>query len=292
MTSTSLSPFKGIACVLAGGALLALNSAVVKFLVEDYTPGQIMSLRALFVFVVVAVFVWRGGGLRTLRIRSYKGQIARASTLAFTGFLMILSVDYLPLGDVFAINHASPVIMTALAVVFLGERVGWRRWSAVFAGFVGVLIMMRPTAAAFQAAAILPLLVAFGSAVRDIITRKLAATESSNATFFVTTVVIFLFGLALSLFSGWNPIDVADLWLFALAALFQGIAHFLMIEAFRFAEAKVIAPFKYATILWAMVMGFVFWGDVPDLWIIFGGSIVVASGLYILHRQRLRRALD
>lgn len=292
MTSTSLSPFRGIACVLAAGALLALNSAVVKFLVEDYTPGQIMSLRALFVFVVVAVFVWRGGGLRTLRIRSYKGQIARASTLAITGFLMILSVDYLPLGDVFAINHASPVIMTALAVVCLGERVGWRRWSAVSAGFLGVLIMMRPTAAAFQAAAILPLLVAFGSAIRDIITRKLAATESSNATFFVTTMVIFLSGLVLSLFSGWNPIEPVDLWLFALAALFQGIAHFLMIEAFRFAEAKVIAPFKYATILWAMVMGFVFWGDVPDLWIIVGGSIVVASGLYILHRQRLRRALD
>jgi drug/metabolite transporter (DMT)-like permease len=292
MTPTSLSPLKGIACVVTGGALLALNSAVVKFLVDDYTPGQIMALRALFVFVVVAVFVWRGGGLRTLRIRSYKGQIVRALTLAFTGFLMILSVDYLPLGDVFAINHASPVIMTALAVVFLGERVGWRRWSAVFAGFIGVLIMMRPTAAAFQAAAVLPLLVAFGSAVRDIITRKLAATESSNATFFVTTVVIFLSGLTLSLFSGWNPIKAADLWLFALAALFQGIAHFLMIEAFRFAEAKVIAPFKYATILWAMVMGFVFWGDVPDLWIIVGGSIVVASGLYILHRQRLRRALD
>lgn len=292
MTSTSLSPFRGIACVLAAGALLALNSAVVKFLVEDYTPGQIMSLRALFVFVVVAVFVWRGGGLRTLRIRSYKGQIARASTLAITGFLMILSVDYLPLGDVFAINHASPVIMTALAVVCLGERVGWRRWSAVSAGFLGVLIMMRPTAAAFQAAAILPLLVALGSAIRDIITRKLAATESSNATFFVTTMVIFLSGLVLSLFSGWNPIEPVDLWLFALAALFQGIAHFLMIEAFRFAEAKVIAPFKYATILWAMVMGFVFWGDLPDLWIIVGGSIVVASGLYILHRQRLRRALD
>lgn len=288
----SLSPFKGIACVVIGGALLALNSTVVKFLVVDYTPGQIMSLRALFVYVVVAAFVIRDGGLHTLRIRSYTGQTARALCLAFTTFLMILSVEKLPIGDVFAINHASPLIMTAMAVMFLGERVGWRRWAAVFTGFVGVLIMMRPTAAAFQVAALLPLLVAFGSALRDIITRKLAATESSTATFFVTTTIILLAGLALSIFSGWNPLKPADLWLFALAALFQGIAHFLMIEAFRFAEAKVIAPFKYATILWAMATGFIFWGDVPDTWIIVGGTIVVASGLYILHRQRLRRAID
>lgn len=288
----SLPPFKGIACVVIGGALLALNSTVVKFLVVDYTPGQIMSLRALFVYVVVAAFVIRDGGLHTLRIRSYTGQTARALCLAFTTFLMILSVEKLPIGDVFAINHASPLIMTAMAVMFLGERVGWRRWAAVFTGFVGVLIMMRPTAAAFQVAALLPLLVAFGSALRDIITRKLAATESSTATFFVTTTIILLAGLALSIFSGWNPLKPADLWLFALAALFQGIAHFLMIEAFRFAEAKVIAPFKYATILWAMATGFIFWGDVPDTWIIVGGTIVVASGLYILHRQRLRRAID
>jgi drug/metabolite transporter (DMT)-like permease len=133
-------------------------------------------------------------------------------------------------------------------------------------------------------------MVAFVSAVRDIITRRLAATDSSTATFFVTTTVILLAGLTLSAFSGWNPIRGEDVWLFALAAVFQGLGHFLTIEAFRLAEAKVVAPFKYATILWAMIIGFLFWGDVPDLWIITGGSIVVASGLYILHRQRLRRA--
>ena len=290
--SFSLSPFKGIACVIVGGALLALNSTVVKFLVEDYPPGQIMAVRAVFVFGVVACFVWRDGGLHTLRIRSYGGQISRALCLALTTCLMILSVERLPLGDVFAINHASPLIMTALAVFFLGERVGWRRWAAVFAGFVGVLIMLRPTPAAFQAAALLPLLVAFFSAVRDIITRRLAATDTSTATFFVTTLVILIAGLLLSVFTGWQPLRLDDIWLFALAALFQGLAHFLMIEAFRFAEAKVVAPFKYATILWAMVIGFIFWGDVPDFWIITGGSIVVASGLYILHRQRLRREAD
>jgi drug/metabolite transporter (DMT)-like permease len=293
-SSSSLSPIKGIACVVGGGALLALNSTVVKFLVADYPAGQIMAVRALFVYLVVAAFVWRDGSIRTLRVRSPVGQLVRALCLASTTFLMILSVERLPLGDVFAINHASPLIMTALAVVFLGERVGWRRWLAVAVGFAGVLIMLRPTAAAFQAAALLPLAVAFLSAVRDVITRYISATDSSTATFAVTTTVIQMAGLGLSAFSGWAPIQGDDLWLFVLAALFQGVAHFLSIEAFRLAETKVVAPFKYATILWAMAIGYVFWGDVPDVWIITGGTIVVASGLYILHRHRLRRekALD
>lgn len=289
MSSSSLSPIRGIACVVGGGALLALNSTVVKFLVADYPPGQIMAVRALFVFVIVAAFVWRDGGVRSLRIRSPIGQLVRALCLASSTCLMILSVQRLPLGDVFAINHASPLIMTALAVVFLGERVGWRRWLAILVGFVGVLIMLRPSAAAFQPAALLPLAVAMISATRDVITRRISATDTSTVTFAVTTTVILLAGLGLSAFTGWAPIHLRDLWLFALAGFFQGLAHFLMIEAFRFAEAKVVAPFKYATILWAMVIGYVFWGDVPDNWIITGGTIVVASGLYILHRQRRAR---
>lgn len=286
----SISPVKGIACVVGGGALLALNSTVAKFLVADYPAGQIMVVRALFVFLLVAVLVWRDGGIRTLRVRSPIGQFSRAVCLATTTFLMILSVERLPLGDVFAINHASPLIMTALAVIFLRERVGWRRWLAITTGFIGVLIMLRPTAAAFQIAALLPLTVAFFSAVRDVITRRISATDSSTATFAVTTTVILLAGIGLCLFGGWVPVRLEHLWLFALAALFQGLAHFLTIEAFRLAEAKVVAPFKYATILWAMAIGYVFWGDVPDVWIVTGGAIVVASGLYILHRQRRERA--
>ena len=274
--------------MVAGGLGLALNSTVVKFLVDDYPPGQIMVLRGLFVCLIVAAFVWRDGGVATLRIGNYPGQLTRALCLATTTYLMIRSVEFLPLGDVFAINHASPLIITALAVPILGERVGWRRWLAVSVGFAGVLIMLRPTPAAFQVAALLPLSVAFISAVRDIITRILAVTDSSTATFAVTTGVIILAGIILSLFSGWAPIQPADVWLFALAALFQGTAHFLLIETFRFAEAKIVAPFKYATILWAMLIGYLFWGEAPDAWIIGGGALVVASGLYVLHRTARR----
>lgn len=286
--SSSISPIKGIACMIAGGLGLTLNSMVVKFLVDDYPPGQIMVLRGLFVCLIVAAFVWRDGGVATLRIGNYPGQLTRALCLAVTGYLMIRSVEFLPLGDIFALNHASPLIITALAAPILGERVGWRRWLAVSAGFAGVLIMLRPTPAAFQLAALLPLSVAIISAGRDIITRMLTLTDSTTATFAVTTGVIILSGLVLSLFSGWAPIRLADLWLFALVAFFQGTAHFLLIETFRYAEAKTVAPFKYASILWAMLIGYLVWGETPDAWIVGGGTLIVASGLYILHRETRR----
>lgn len=284
----SISPLGGIACMIGAGAGLALNSAVVKFLVEDYPPGQIMVLRALFVFAMVGACVWRDGGPATLRVSNYGGQAIRALCLAASTFMMILSVGLLPLGDVFAIVHASPLFITAMAVFVLGERVRWRRWLAVIFGFLGVLIMLRPTAATFQMAALLPLAAAVLSATRDIVTRRISATDSSTATFAVTTTVILLAGIGLSMFSGWAPLKAADLWLFALAALFQGTAQFLMIETYRLAEAKIVAPFKYASILWAMIVGYLFWGDLPDVWILTGGTLVVASGLYILHRERQR----
>ena len=274
--------------MIGAGALLALNSTVVKFLVVDYPPGQIMVLRGLLIFLIIGALIKRDGGMATLRIRHPVGQLARALCLASSTFLMILSVKYLPLGDVFAINHASPLILTAIAAIALQERVGWRRWSAVIAGFIGTLIMLRPTPAAFQAAALLPLAVAILSGTRDAITRRISGSDSSTATLAVTTVVIVLGGAAMSLPTGWVPLRSADLWLFVLCALFQGSAHFLMIETFRLAEAKVVAPFKYASILWAVLIGYLFWNDIPDFWILTGGSIVVASGLYILHRERQR----
>ena len=274
--------------MIGAGALLALNSTVVKFLVVDYPPGQIMVLRGVLIYLIIGALIKRDGGLATLKISHPIGQLARALCLASTTFMMILSVKYLPLGDVFAINHASPLILTAIAAIALHERVGWRRWSAVIAGFIGTLIMLRPTPTAFQVAALLPLAVAFLSATRDAITRRISRGDSSTATLAITTSVIVLGGVVMSFVTGWVPLRAGDLWLFGLCALFQGSAHFLMIETFRLAEAKVVAPFKYASILWAVVIGYVFWGDIPDAWILTGGSIVVASGLYILHRERQR----
>jgi len=275
--------------MIAGGALLTANDAVLKWLTGGYSTGQIMFIRGLFVFIPISYFVWRAGGIRCLRIVSVKGQAWRALLVVAGTFCFVTGLSYLPLADAVAIAFAGPLFITALASAFLKEIVGWRRWMAVFIGFMGVLIIIRPTGEAIQWAALLPLTASFTGAIRDIVTRHIAPGEQSATILVVTTTAVCLAGLTTAPF-GWAAVAMDDLGLFALSGLLLGSAHFLMIETFRYAEAAMVAPFKYSTIIWATALGFLIWGDIPDGWTLVGSVVVVASGIYILRRESwLRR---
>lgn len=279
---------RGIACMAAGMALLTLNNAFLKTLTGDYPPGQLIALRAAFVFIPIALIVWRSGGLGSLRINNYGGQAIRAGFLVTTQFLMVTSLALLPLADVTALSFAGPLVITALAGPMLGEQVGWRRWSAVVIGFIGILVMVRPDPDIFRIVALLPVLAACSGALRDLVTRRISTGESSIAILCFSTLAILLAGSASLIFDS-APLDYGDLPVLAMAGCLQGAAHFILIEAFRHGEASVIAPFKYTALPWAAMFGFMLFGDVPDIWIIAGAVPVVCSGLYILHRERLRR---
>ncbi|NKB56869.1 MAG: EamA family transporter [Alphaproteobacteria bacterium] len=282
------SSVRGIACMVAGMALLTLNNAVTKGLTVGYPPGQIVVLRAAFVFLPIAFLVWRDGGLSVLRINNLAGQSVRAGFLVVSTFLMIMALRLLPLADVMAITFAGPLVITALAGPMLGEKVGWRRWGAVFVGFLGILIMLKPDPAVFQLAALLPLCVAVSSSLRDLVTRRISAGESSTAILCFSTGAVLLSGLFTLPFAA-VPIAHADLPFFAIAGCLQGAAHYILIEAFRHGEAAVVAPFKYSALLWATVFGALMFGDFPDAWIWVGSIPVIASGLYILRRESLAR---
>lgn len=289
MTNFAALPagIKGIICMIVAGAFLTANDAVLKWLVGDYSVGQIMFLRGLFAFVPLALLVWRAGGIETLRVYSWRGHALRA-VLVITGtFLFVTGLRYLPLADAIAIAFAGPLFITALAPVILGEPVGWRRWTAVSVGFIGVLIIVRPTGAGAQLAGLLPLAASLTGALRDILTRKLSFRETSVSVLFYSTTAVTLAGLATVPF-GWAPVATKDYALFALGGFFIGAAHFLMIEAFRLAEAATAAPFKYTSLLWGVALGYVFWQDVPDRWTWTGAAVLVGSGLYILHREHTR----
>jgi len=283
----SSAPYRGIACMVAGGALLTANDAILKWLTGGYPVGQIMFLRGLFVFVMVAYLVWRAGGLVSLRVVRFRGHLVRAGLVVGGTFMFVTGLSLLPLADAIAISFAGPLFVTALAPVMLGEHVGWRRWAAVLVGFVGVLVMIRPTGEAVQWAALLPLAASLTGALRDILTRGMSGRESSVAILFVSTSAVCLGGLATAPF-GWSPVTMPDIGLFALAGLVLGGAHFLLIETFRFAEAALVAPFKYSNMIWAVALGFFIWGDLPDRWTIGGAAFVICSGLYILHRESVR----
>lgn len=288
ISSTDASPLRGIACMAAGFALLTLNDAVLKWLTASYPTGEIVFMRSIFVMMLVAILAWRLGGLKTLRVVNLRGQLIRAGLMTMATLLFVTSLRLMPLADAIAIAFAAPLFVTALARPLLGEHVGWRRWAAVLVGFGGVLIMFRPTGEAMRLVALIPLGVALASALKDIITRQITATESSIAILFITTLALGAAGLV-TVVGGWRAITPFDLGLFAVGGFLLGGAQYLTIEAFRYAEAAVVAPFEYTAVLWAMLYGYLIWGDVPDRWIVSGSVLVIGSGLYILHRETRSR---
>ena len=276
--------------MVVGGVLLTLNDGTVKWLSADYPIGEIMTLRGLFVFIPIALIAWHRGGLRALEIRNLGAQGARATLTMLSTVFYLTALAVMPIADTIAITFAGPLFLTMLAAPLLGERIGWRRWAAVVVGFIGVVVMVRPGSDALAAVALLPVAAALMGAVRDIITRRITSdattAESSVAILCFTNIVVILAGL-LTLPFGWRLPAMGDLALLALSGFLLGAAHYLLIEAFRYAEAGLIAPFKYISIIWAALFGFVVWGDIPDRWIVAGAGLVIGSGLYIFHREAL-----
>ena len=283
------APARAIVCMLLGVVLLSLNDALIKSLTQDYPVGEILFLRGVFVCPWIMVFAWRAGGLSALRVVSVEGQALRGVCVIASSFLFVTGLRYLPLADAIAVAFTGPLFVTAMAPYALGERVGWRRRLAVLAGFLGVLIMARPGAEAMQWALLFPLGAALCGGTRDLITRRISRTETTVSVLFVTTLMVVLAGLA-TVPLGWAPLRAGDLWVFASSGTLIAGAHYLMIEAFRLGEAALVAPFKYTSMVWAVLFGFLIFGDLPDAWTLAGAGVVVLAGFYVLRREtRWRR---
>jgi drug/metabolite transporter (DMT)-like permease len=281
--------------MLGGVALLTLSDAAAKWFTADYPVGEVVSIRALFILVFIALFAAARNWPSELRIRSYRKHLLRGGFACASTLLFVMGLSLLPLADAIAVTFAGPLFITALAPLILLERVGWRRWLAVLAGFAGVLLMVRPSGDYARWAVLLPLGAALAGSLRDLITRRISISESSTAILFSTNVIVLLAGL-IFFPAGWRVPNVLDFLLMGLAGGLMGAAHYLHIEAFRLAEAAVIAPFKYTNMVWGVLFGFVIWGHLPDRWVVGGSLVVIASGLYIFYRERrvewLQKALQ
>ncbi len=286
--AASAPAVRAVVCMLIGVVLLSLNDALIKSLTQGYPVGEILFVRGAFVCPWILVFAWRAGGLSALRVVSVKGQALRGLCVIASSFLFVNGLRHLPLADAIAVAFTGPLFVTALAPYALGERVGWRRRLAVLAGFLGVLIMARPGGEAVQWALLFPLGAALCGGTRDLITRRISRTETTVAVLCVTTLMVMSAGLATAPL-GWAPLRASDLWVFAASGMLIAGAHYLMIEAFRLGEAALVAPFKYTSMVWAVLFGFLIFGDLPDAWTLAGAGVVVLAGLYILHRETRRR---
>ncbi len=285
----SSAPGRAILCMLLGVAVLTANDALLKWMTGGYHVGQIMFCRGLFVFIPLALLIWRGGGLRSLHTDNPTGHLIRALLVILGTFLFVSGLKHLPLTDAIAIAFAGPLFIAALAPWLLGEYVGWRRWMAVLSGFIGIVIIMRPGGGVFQWAALFPLAASLTGAFRDILTRGMSETETSVALLFYTSLGVVLASMVILPFV-WQPVPFADWGWFAVNGFLIGSAHFLMIETFRYGEAALVAPFKYSGAVWAAIFGYFIWGDIPDLGTVMGVTVVVVASIYILYRERVRRS--
>lgn len=275
---------KGIAFMVLAVGLFAVMDAMVKWLGAGYPTMEIVFFRSLFAFVPLGFLIFRDGLASAVTVRDPLGHALRcgvgivALTVLFYGFA------HLPLADVIAITFAAPVFVTALSVPLLGETVGPRRWTAVLIGFVGVLIMVQPGAGMFDPVAALVLFGTVFYALAMIFVRKLARTETNTAIVFYFTLTCTLVSAAFLPFQ-WVTPTWPDLALLVAVGIVGGLAQITITLAFRYADVAVVVPFEYTAMIWGALLGFFIWGEIPGLNIWVGVTIVMASGLYILHRE-------
>ncbi len=274
--------------MIVGGGGLTMSDAATKWLTASLPIGEILFVRAVVVSIAILLIVWRSGSFAGLRIGRFRNIGTRSVLAVGSTFLIVASLARLPLSEVIAILFVGPLFIAVLATPLLGERVGVHRWFAVLIGFIGMLIMVRPGTAGFQFAALLPVVAAMVAATRDIVTRRISVAETSIAILFYSMIALTLVGLATAPF-GWQPMDGGELAIVILAGLLFGLGHYFVIEGYRYAEASVVSPYRYTNLIWAALLGFILWGEIPSVWVLAGTPLVVGSGLYILLHERSRR---
>lgn len=281
---------RGIALMCGAFLLFACLDTSAKVLSRDLETLQIVWARFVGHAILVIAILAPRKGTRVFATSNLRLQLARSMLLVMSTVLNFTAVSYLPLTTTASIFFTAPLLVAALSVPLLGETVGWRRWSAIAVGFAGVLVIIRPGAAEVHWAIGLCLANAVVAALYSIATRKLAARDHSDTTSLYSPLVGALIFLPALPFV-WSPPETALHWvLLCLTGVFGGVGHWLVIIAHRYAGASVLAPFTYSAILWMTASGYLVFGDLPDEWTIVGASIVVASGLYVFHREQVRKA--
>jgi drug/metabolite transporter (DMT)-like permease len=263
----------GIAMALGAMVLFSGMDGLSKYLTADYHPLEIAALRQFFAALALLPFIIRApSALRTARPLL---QIGRGLCMFCSSILFIVGLAHLPIAEASAIGFVSPLLVTALSIPLLGERVGPRRWTAVIIGFAGVMIVVRPGTAAFDPAALYPLASSTAWAFGQVLT-----------TIVYSTVVGLVVGFAVLPFV-WRAPDMTGLALMAAMGLLSAISQTLLIAAFARAPASILAPFSYSQMVWATLIGYFVFATIPDSATWTGAAIVIASGIYTLHRERI-----
>jgi drug/metabolite transporter (DMT)-like permease len=282
-------PFRGIAMILASTVFLGASDVTAKYLSATLPSIEIAWIRFLVFAMIMVPAMLPGSPLYALRSDRKGLHVMRGVTLLLSSLLFISGLGFLPIAEASATGFVSPLFVTALSIFFLGERVGMRRWIATAVGLIGVLIILRPGSSAFHPAAFFPIVSALAWACTLIMTRMMSGRERAITTMTYSSIVGVCIVSALVPF-----VWVTPSWHDILFGILIGVAstagQWIVVLAFRYADASVLAPFQYTQLLWVSILGFMIFGEVPDAWTVTGAAFIVASGLYTAHRERVRRS--
>jgi drug/metabolite transporter (DMT)-like permease len=281
-------PGRAIIYMLAASFLLTLLDAAVKWLARDYSPLQIGFLRYLVGLFIAAGIAHRAGGLKTLRTTRFAGHLLRSGLNLATMLAFYYALRLLPLADVIAISFTSPLFTTALSGPLLKEHVGIHRWAAVAIGFGGVLLVARPGAGGINPGVLLELFSCLCWSLTQVTSRQLSTTEPSHTMlFYYSAAVVVALGPAMP--AVWiAPHGLDWLW-FLICGILGGLGQFCINQALRYGEASMVAPLDYTSLVWAIMLGYAVFGDLPGWLILAGAAVIIVSSLYIARREGILR---
>ena len=285
--SSTLTNSYGTAVLFMLGAITVLPcmNVLARYLSADYSTTQIVWARYTGHLVFALILFMPRHGIGLLRAQKPGVHIVRSVLMFCCTCMFFLAVRYIEVPTASAINFTSPIIVTALAVPFLGEKVGIRRWIAVLIGFCGALIIIRPGGSESHWAMFLVIGTAFFYAVYQVLTRKYASSDSAETSItYIALIGALITSVALP-FDYRIPDNAADYGLFALTGFLGGLGHFFVIKAFRLGEASLLSPINYGQLLMATLLTFLIFGTLPDAMTWLGAGIIVGSGLYITYRE-------
>ncbi|MDQ0320586.1 drug/metabolite transporter (DMT)-like permease [Pararhizobium capsulatum DSM 1112] len=275
-------------CLAMAG--FTVNDALVKSVTGVMNAGQIMLVRGAMTSVLVLLLARHFGAFRSLRLLLSPIIALRIVAEVIASITYISALGEMPLANASSILQALPLAVTLGAALFLSEPVGWRRWLAILAGFVGVLIILRPGPEGFTSAAVAVIASVVAAATRDLSTRRIAADIPSLFISATTAVIITLTGAVLVLpLGGWQPMTGTSVLHLAAASLLLLVGYQCIVLAMRHGEIAIIAPFRYTSLIWSIGIGVLFFSESPDIWTMIGVGIIIASGLYAFARENSRR---
>jgi drug/metabolite transporter (DMT)-like permease len=299
--------FRGVLFLCAGLFIFSFQDVMIKLLSDRYPVHQLVFARGLIALPIIFMIVHWESGLGTLATRR-PGMHALRSFIGFGAFFFYyLALSSMPLTAVVAIWFTSPLFITVLAIPILGERIGWRRWLGILFGFAGALVIIQPGADTFQATAILPLLAAFCYGISTVLGRKIGITESGSVMAFYMMLTFFYMGVGLGvglahldlpvpdagptrfLLQPWRMPTGVELYMIVVIGIISGAGFWMLASAYRIGSAPVIAPFEYTAMLWASILSYLLWGEIPKATTVIGTLMIIASGVYVLRREALVR---